>query len=202
MCQLVLTSVRNQHLRRNLGFNLAHALEVMQRQVFDRPAALRANNVGAPAKAREAVGQASGKGIGGIAPQVMLVAVNHVLLVGEGLDRALKGVIRGAQQKARHGEANISCVFALPETLPFGKLRAFEMVPQILQVGQPGEAFQAEETWPRCSDKGRVGHAGDAGCVLHQFHIGRTGRKKVIGNDRAHWLTAELTVFGAIDVLV
>ena len=74
----------------------------------------------------------------------MLVAVGDVFLVDEGFDRGVFRVIGGAQQEAWNGQADVTGVFLLAEALPFGELRAFEMILQVLEVRQAGEAFQTE----------------------------------------------------------
>ena len=84
---------------------------------------------------------------------------------------------KGAQQKARYGEANISGVFALPETLLFGKLRAFEMVPQILQVGNPLKLLP-KKLGPAAAIKGAWAMPAtlDAYCI--SFTSGALGERK------------------------
>ena len=76
------------------------------------------------------------------------------------------------------------------------------MVLEVLEVRQTGEAFEAKERRPCRRDKRRVGHAGYAGGVLHELDVRGARRQVVIGNDRAHGLTAILAVFGAVDVFV
>ncbi|MCY1529390.1 hypothetical protein D9M68_645300 [compost metagenome] len=76
------------------------------------------------------------------------------------------------------------------------------MVLEVLEVGQSGEALQAEELRAGGGDEGRVGHAGDAGDVLQGLDVRGAGVEVVVGDDRADRLTAELAVFGAVDVLV
>ncbi|MNO77638.1 hypothetical protein D3C76_687540 [compost metagenome] len=173
--QFVLAAVGDQYLGGDLGLDLAHALEVVQRQVFHRAAALRADDVRAPAEPGEGIGQLAGEGERGVAPQVVLVVVGDVLLVDEGLHRVVFRVVRVAQEEARYGQADVAGVFLLAEALPFGELRAFEVVLQILEVRQAGEAFQAEEFRAGGGDEWRVGHAGDAGHVLHGLHVRRAG---------------------------
>ncbi|MNJ49944.1 hypothetical protein D3C77_452030 [compost metagenome] len=174
----------------------------MQRQVFHRAAALRADNVRAPAELGEAVSQLGTEGVRRVAPQVMLVAVGNGFLVDEGFDRVLFWIVRVTQQEARQGQADVARVFRLAETLPFGELRTFEVILQIFEVRQAGEAFQAEELRTGRGDKWRVGHARNTGHVLHQLHIRGAGRHEVVGDDRADRLATELTVFSGVDVLV
>src|SRR3990167_4447193 len=200
--QLVFTTVGDQYFGRNLGFDLAHAFEVVQRQVFYRATALRADDVRAPAELGEAVGQLGSEGVGGVAPQVMLVAVGDVHFVDEGLHRVVFWIVRVAQEEARYGQADVAGVFLLAEALPFGELRAFEVIFQILQVRQAGEAFQAEEFRTGSGDKRRVGHAGDAGNVLQGLNVRRARVEEVVGDQRADRLATELAVFGGVDVLV
>ncbi len=130
------------------------------------------------------------------------MAVGHGFLVDERLDRVFLRVIRVAQQEARHGEADVARVLGLAKALPLGKLRAFEVVLEILEVRQAGEAFEAEELRTGSGDERRMGHARDAGDVLHQLDVGGAGRHEVVGDDRAHRLTTELAVLCGIDVLV
>src|SRR5690606_33370928 len=85
---------------------------------------------------------------------------------------------------------------------PLGELRAFEVVLQVLDVGQPGELLQAEEARTGGADEGRVGHAGDAGDVLQGLDVRGAGVEVVVGDQRAHRLAAELAVLGGVDVLV
>jgi hypothetical protein len=118
---------------------------MVQRQVFDRATALWANDVRAPAELGEAVGQAASKSVGGVAPQVMLVAVGHVFLVNKGFDGVVFWIVGVAQQEAWNCQADVAGVFLLAEALPFDELRAFEVILQVLEVRQPREAFQAEE---------------------------------------------------------
>ena len=132
----------------------------------------------------------------------MLVAVGHGLLVGERLDRILFRIVGRAQQEARYGQRHVAGILGLAEALPLGELRAFEMILQVLQVRQAGEAFQAEELRTGGRHEWRMGHAGHAGDVLHQLDVGRTGRHVVVGDDGADRLATELAVFGGVDVLV
>src|SRR5690606_40740389 len=108
-------------------------------------AVLRADDVRAPAVAGEALGQAGGHRVGGVAPQVVLVAAGDVLLVDEALHRVFLGIVGRAQQEARQRQADVAGVLLLAKALPLGELRAFEVVLQVLDVGQPGELLQRSE---------------------------------------------------------
>ncbi|MNQ35177.1 hypothetical protein D3C85_486520 [compost metagenome] len=130
------------------------------------------------------------------------MAASDVFLVDEALHRVVFRVVGVAQQEARNGETDVTGVFLLAETLPFGELRAFEVIFQILQVRQAGEAFQAEEFRPGGGDEGRVGHAGDAGDVLQGLDVRGARVEGVVGDQGADRLAAELAVLGGVDVLV
>ena len=97
----VFATVGDQHLGRNLGFQLAEGFERVNRKIFHRTTALRADDVRAPAVLREAFGQACRQQVGGVAPQVMLVVAGHVFLVVEAAYRVFRGIIRHTQQEAR-----------------------------------------------------------------------------------------------------
>ncbi len=200
--KFIFATVGNQHLGGDLGLDLAHALEVVQRQVFHRATALRADDVRAPAELGEAVGQTAGEGVGGIAPQVVLVAVGHVFLIDEGLHRVVFRVVRVAQQKARYGQADVAGVFLLAEALPLGELRAFEVVLEVLQVRQAGEGFQAEEFRTGRGDERGVRHAGHRGDVLQGLDVWSARVEVVVGDQGADRLATELAVLGGVDVLV
>ncbi|MNL28738.1 hypothetical protein D3C87_1503960 [compost metagenome] len=83
---------------------------MVQRQIFNRTAALRTDNVRAPAKFRKAVGQPGAERKSRIAPQIVLMTVSNGFLVGERFDRVFFRVIRITQQEAWHGQTNVAGV--------------------------------------------------------------------------------------------
>ncbi|MNY55318.1 hypothetical protein D3C86_1912850 [compost metagenome] len=66
--QFVFTTVGYQHFGRDLGFDFAHAFEVVQWQIFHCAAALRTDDVRAPAEFGEAVGQSGAERVSRISP--------------------------------------------------------------------------------------------------------------------------------------
>ncbi|MNT55508.1 hypothetical protein D3C72_1927490 [compost metagenome] len=143
----------------------------MQRQVFYGTAALRADDVRAPAKLGETVSQLGPERVGGVTPQVVLVAVGNGFLVDKGLDRVLFRIVRVTQEETRYGQTNVASVFRFAETLPFSELRPLEVILQVLQVRQASEAFQAKELRTGSGNERCMGHARNAGYILHQLHV-------------------------------
>ena len=119
--ELELASFRNQHFGGNLVLHLTHRFVGVDRQIVDRTAALRTNDVGAPAVIGEAVGQTRGESESGIAPQEVVATGAHVFLVIEFLDRHGLRTVRQTQQEMRQRQADVARVLALAETVPFGK---------------------------------------------------------------------------------
>ena len=130
------------------------------------------------------------------------MAVADRLAVGEAADRVVLGVVGGAQQKARQGEADVARIFALAKALPLGELRAVEVILEVFQVGQAGVTVQPKKASAGGGDEGRVGHAGNPGHLLQQADILGAGAKFVVGDHGANGLPAKLTVLCCIDMFV
>src|SRR5690606_41789339 len=85
--QFLFTTIGDQHFGRNLGFQLTKRFKGVYRQVFYRTAALRTDDVRAPAVFGEAVGQTGGQQVGRFASPVVFVIAGHVYFVVEASHR-------------------------------------------------------------------------------------------------------------------
>ena len=118
--QFVLAPVRNGDLGRTLGGHVAViGDERVGGKTFHQSAAFDAADRGAPLMPGKSIGQPRGKGIGGIAPQVLRVVVPvHILLEIELLDGRRFLAVRQAHQHMRQAEPDISRIVALAEHVP------------------------------------------------------------------------------------
>ena len=192
----------NQDFGGYLGLDGAHGLVLVQRQVFHGAAALGADDVGAPAVFGEAVGDAGGKGKGGIAPSVVFMAGGYLFLVVEALDRLGVRPVGEAQQETGQGETNIARIFGFPERLPLDVLRPFQDRFDVLEVGQGVVVFDAEKIRLDGGNERRMRHGGHCRRVLEQPDVLRSGAELIVADQTAVGLAAELAVFAGVDGFV
>ncbi len=200
--QLEFPSLGDQHIGGDFGLHLTHGFVVVNRQVTDRAAALRADDVGTPAILGEAVGQPAGKRKGGIAPQEVVVAGVHAFVVAELPDGHRLFPVRRTQQEVRQRQPHKPRVFALAKRIPLDELWAFEHGLQVFQVGQLGKTLDAKKLRARRCDEGRVRHRRYGSDGLQQLDVLRARVELVIADDGAEWLAAELSELCAVNRLV
>ncbi|MNZ55104.1 hypothetical protein D3C78_730230 [compost metagenome] len=99
--QFKFATLGDEDFGRYLGLGFTHGFVVVDRQVADCTAALRTDDVGAPAVLGKALGQTAGKGECCIAPQEVLVTATDAFVVTEGLGWNRILAIGRAQQKVR-----------------------------------------------------------------------------------------------------
>ena len=135
--ELELAPLGDQDLGRDLLLGRAHRLVHVERQVLDRAAALRADDVRAPAVLGEAVGRAGVANAKTALPhRYFSWLLGDALLVVERLDRDGLLAVGQAEQEARHDQADVARVLGLAERAPLGVLRPLEDRLQVLEVGQ------------------------------------------------------------------
>jgi hypothetical protein len=143
--ELVLASLGEADLGGDLRLQRSHRLVLVQRQVLHRAAGLRADDVRAPPELGEAVRDPGGHREGRWRPEVLVVAVHHVLGEVEGLHRDLVLAVGQPEQEPRHAQADVAGVLALPEALPPRVLRALEERLEVLEIGELEEALLRTE---------------------------------------------------------
>ena len=167
-------------------------------------AALRADDVGAPAIAGEGLGDAGGEGDGGGAPEVTIVVIDDILREVEGLDRelAVAAAVGGAQEETGGAQADVAGIFVVAKAGPLGVLRALEGGLEVLDAGEVGEAGEAEHARAGVGEERDVGHRADGGAALEEGEVLGAGADVEDGADDPVGLAAEDAEGAAVEVLI
>ncbi len=114
-CQLKLAAVSNKNFGRDFSLQLAQCLKAVNRQITDRTAALRPDDIRTPAVSGETVVDPGCQQKCGVTPQIVVVILLDTFTVVEIFNRVFNHIVRKTQQKTRCGQAEVTGIFRLTQ---------------------------------------------------------------------------------------